>query len=327
MRSELLIQTIHDLWDTKRPIFVTGEPGVGKTTGVETAASRRGVYYNHIHAATCLTEDFGMPMLTKEDDKFGYKMPHWWPTDPDAEQIMCFDDMSQCGADIQKVIANIIQQRELHGHKLPKGVHVIATGNRQQDRAGANRILGHLANRYTELEWEVDLDGWCKYAIDHGANPSVISFLRFRPNLLQDYDPARSANPTCRAWIEGVSSILDVVHPDAEYDCVKGAIGEGAAAEFIGFRRIEKALPDIDYLLMHPDTVDVPTDPATLYAITGAIAHRVTNASFGKALTFAERMPQEFAALLVSYACRRDKALASTQAFKTWALANQSVLW
>ena len=330
MKSELLIDTLAKFFEIKRPVFISGQPGVGKTTGVAAMAKRMGAHYNHIHAATCLTEDFGMPYLTQDADKFGYKMPHWWPGEESPElhnQVMCFDDMSQCSADIQKVIANIIQQRELHGHKLPDEVHVVATGNRMEDRAGANRILGHLANRYTELEWDVDLDGWCKWAIDHGVHPSVISFVRFRPNLLQDYNPQRSANPTCRSWVEGVSSILGRVDFGAEYECFKGAVGEGAAAEFVGFRKIERALPNIDNLLLNPTKTDVPTDPATLYAISGAIAHRATKDNFKDVVTYCNRMPQEFGVLTVSYAARKDAALASTQAFTDWAVQNQDVLW
>ena len=327
MRSENVVKTIIGFNATKRPLMIVGPPGVGKTSGVKEAARQQGIRYNHVHAATCLTEDFGMPMLTVEDDKFGYKLPHWWPTDPEATDTLCFDDLSQSPTDIQKVIANIMQERELHGHKLPKGVHVVATGNRMEDKAGANRILGHLANRYTTIEWEVDLDGWCKWAIDAGVSPSIISFLRFRPNLLQDYDPQRGANPTCRSWVEGVSDILDILTPDIEYDCIKGAVGDGAAAEFVGFRKIERSLPNIDNILLNPDQFEAPTDPATLYAISGAIAHKATNANFERVVKIANKLPQEFGVLTVSYAARKDESLASTAAFTSWALANQDVLW
>jgi hypothetical protein len=327
MHSEQILRELVNLGTINRAVYITGQPGCGKTSVVEQGAEQQGREYIHVHAATCLTEDFGMPMITVDDDKFGYKMPHWWPTDPESRAIICFDDLGQCPADIQKVIANIIQQRELHGHALPANVQVIATGNRQEDRAGVNRMLGHLSNRYTELEYEVNLDVTTRYWVDTDVNPSVITFCRFRPGLMQDYDPQRSANPTCRSWVEGVSDLIDVVSVEAEYECFKGAIGEGAAAEFVGFRKIERNLPDIDNLLMNPEKATVPEDPATLYAITGAIAHRVKNASFAKAIVFANRMPQEFGALMVSYACRRDESLASTQAFKDWALANQDVLW
>lgn len=327
MNFDQVTSVIESLNAIRRPIYITGEPGVGKTSGAKQAATNLSLQYIHLHCATMLTEDMGMPDVMHDRESFTYKMPHWWPTDPLTKALLCLDDMGQSSSDIQKVLANIMQERELHGHKLPDGVHVIGTGNRQQDRSGTNRILGHLANRYTEIEQDVDLDTWCRFAIDHGIHPSVISFVRFRPELLQDYDPQRSGNPTARSWTEGVSPILDVVSAELEYDCVKGAIGEGAAAEFVGFRKIERALPNIDNLLQHPDTTDVPSDPATLYAISGAIAHRCDTKNFDAAIKYCNRMPQEFGVLTVSYATRKDAALASTPGFTTWAVANQDVLF
>jgi hypothetical protein len=160
-----------------------------------------------------------------------------------------------------------------------------------------------------------------------GVHPSVISFLRFRPGLLHDFDPQREGNSTPRGWVEGVSDIVDIVTPETEYECFKGAVGEGAAAEYVGFRKIERSLPNIDNLLLNPDSGEVPTDPATLYALSGGIAQRASEANFSRVVTYCNRMPQEFGVLTISYAARKDKALASTQAFTNWAVSNQDVLF
>ena len=327
MRTKTLIETLKALVAIKRPVYLTSAPGAGKTSVTQQVAADLGMKYIHVHMPTCVVEDFGVPDMGTTEDTFVYKLPERWKVDPETPTLINMDDRGQCDTSLQKVVANVIDARELHGHAFPENVAFVSSGNRMEDRAGANRVLSHLADRETELEFDVHLDDWCEWAISEGVHPSIISFLRFRPNLLHDFDPQRPKNPTPRSWEKGVSSILGVVSPEAEYDCFKGAIGEGAAAEFVGFRKIEQGLPDIDALLMNPDSATVPEDAATLYAISGAIAHRVTNASFGKAVRFANRMPQEFGALMVSYACRKDEALSSTQAFKDWALANQDVLW
>ena len=64
-----------------------------------------------------------------------------------------------------------------------------------------------------------------------------------------------------------------------------------------------------------------------MYAISGAIADKSTNANFDRVITYANRMPPEFGVLTVSYATRKDETLASTQAFTKWAVANQDVLF
>jgi hypothetical protein len=327
MRAEVMLQTLISLWAIKRPAYITGEPGGGKTSLVKLFAEKVGAEYRHKHMPTMLVEDFGVPDLLTGGEAFGYKLPEWWPTEEDGPVVLCFDDRGQCDQSLQKVIANIIQERELHGHALPPEVMVVSTGNRVEDRAGAQRVLSHLADRETELEWETLLNDWMKWAIDQEVNPSLISFLSFRPGLLHDFDPQRPKNPTPRSWVEGVSNLIDVVPPEAEFDCFKGAVGEGPAAEYVGFREIERKMPNIDNLMLHPETTEVPTDPATLYAIAGAIAHRCTDANFDRAITYYNRMPPEFGVLGVSYATRKDAALASTQAFTTWAVANQDVLF
>jgi hypothetical protein len=210
---------------------------------------------------------------------------------------------------------------------MPDGWQVISTGNRQSDRAGANRVLSHLRNRETAYELETHLDDWTSWAINNNVKSEVVSFIRFRPNLLHDFDPQRDQNATPRAWVEGVSNVLGTVSPEAEYESFKGAVGEGAAAEFVGFMRIFRKLPNPDAILLNPTTSDVPHDPATLYALSGALAQRATESNFERVCTYSERMPPEFSVLTVSYAARRNPDLANTQAFTKWSINHQNVLF
>jgi hypothetical protein len=177
------------------------------------------------------------------------------------------------------------------------------------------------------LELETHLDDWTGWALKNGVKPEVVSFIRFRPNLLHDFDAQRDQNATPRSWVEGVSDVLGTVPSEAEFECFKGAVGEGAAAEFVGFVRIFRKLPNPDAILLNPTTSDVPTDPATLYALSGALAQRATEANFERVCQYVERMPAEFSVLTVSYAARRDPDLANTQAFTQWSLKHQDVLF
>ena len=331
MRATLLKETLKELFKAKRPVCIEGAPGGGKTTIVQDVASELSVGYIEKHTPTMLVEDFGVPDMAVQGNSFGYKLPDWYPaegrTDIPDEGIICFDDRNQAPADIQKVMANILQARTLHGVPLKKGWHVVSTGNRQSDRAGANRILSHLRNRETVLELETHLDDFSSWAIEHDVKPEVISFTRFRPNLLHDFDPQRDINATPRSWVEGVSDVIGIVPADAEYECFKGAVGEGAAAEFVGFLKIHRKLPNPDNILMNPTGSNVPDDPATLYALCGTLAHKATLANFDRVITYVGRMPKEFSVLCISYATRKNDELASSGAFTKWAVDNQDVLF
>jgi hypothetical protein len=332
MRPTLLKNTLKTLFPLGRTVCIEGPPGGGKTTVVQENAKELGVHYIEKHLPTMLVEDCGVPDMMTSNNSFGYKMPDWFPAkgskwDDGRGGVLCFDDRNQAGADLQKVLANISQARTLHGVKMADGWQVISTGNRQSDRAGANRVLSHLRNRETVLEFETHLDDWTSWAIDNNVKPEVVSFIRFRPGLLHDFDAQRDQNPTPRAWVEGVSAVLGVVPGEAEYEAFKGAVGEGAAAEFVGFVRIYRKLPNPDNIMMNPTSTDVPTDPATLYALSGALASRFTTGNLDRGVTYLERMPPDFSVLAMSQATRRDASLTNTQAFTKWAVKHQSVLF
>jgi len=329
MRATLLNSTLSSLIRVGRPVAIEGAPGGGKTSIVHQVADELDLPVVEKHMPTMLVEDFGIPYPT--DNGFEYKLPDWYPYHgkPGTEGggVLLFDDRNQANADLQKVLANIQQARNLHGKPLADGWTVVSTGNRQSDRAGANRVLSHLRNRETVLEFETHLDDSTQWMIDNDVRPEVIAFIRFRPNLLHDFDPQRDVNPTPRAWVEGVSAVLGEVPAEAEYECFKGAVGEGAAAEFVGFMRIYRKLPNPDAILMNPTASDVPTDPATLYALSGSLAERATESNMERFCTYMERMPAEFSVLGVSYAVRKTPELANTQAFTSWAVSHQDVLF
>ena len=329
MRASLLKETIKSLFPIQRTICIEGSPGGGKTTIVQQAAEELGVPCIERHMPTMLVEDFGILFPETGSDTLHYKLPEWFPVKGKAPErgILLFDDRNQAGPDLQKVLANICQARNLHGVSMPDGWQVVSTGNRQSDRAGANRVLSHLRNRETAYELETHLDDWTVWAINNNVKSEVVSFIRFRPNLLHDFDPQRDQNATPRAWVEGVSDVLGTVPAEAEFESFKGAVGEGAAAEFVGFVRIFRKLPNPDAILLNPTTSDVPSDPATLYALSGALAQRATEGNFERVCTYSERMPPEFSVLTVSYAARRNPDLANTQAFTKWSINHQDVLF
>jgi hypothetical protein len=100
---------------------------------------------------------------------------------------------------------------------------------------------------------------------------------------------------------------------------ITGAVGEGAATEFLAFLRLYQELPSVDAIVMAPDSVKIPSSPATIYALAGALANRATPANFDRIARFAERMATEnhgeFAVLLVRDALQRTPKIAQTQAF------------
>lgn len=306
----------------KRSILIEGAPGGGKTEIAAQAAEELGIAFRVIHAPLMQPEDYGFPVISKDRTSVDFVVPtEKFPlegSDCEEEGILLLDEIPQGDNAGQKIQANLVQAREIHGKKIKKGWTIVGTGNRASDRSGAHRILGHLGNRVTRVDFEISLDDWTQWALNNEVNPEVISFIRFRPELLNNYSPQQEINATPRSWVQGVSACLGVIPSELEFETFKGDVGEGPAAEFLAFLKVYRNMPNPDAILLDPKKAKVPTDPATLYALCGALAFRATPQNFGRALTYVRRMPPEFSVLFVKDAGTRNGDIFTTKEYIDW---------
>lgn len=112
------------------------------------------------------------------------------------------------------------------------------------------------------------------------------------------------ASPRSWAFLSG---ILDAnPDPDVEYELFRGTVGDGAAAEFMGFLRVWRGLPSVEDILANPADALVPDDPAALYAVCEALSEKAADGTVNALVTYAGRLPSEFGVLLMRDAvCRR----------------------
>jgi len=306
-----------------RPILLEGSPGLGKTQIAEQAAESLKIDFKVIHAPLLQPEDYGFPVISKDRDNVEFivsksKFPVEGSDCPD-KGIFLIDELPQADHSAQKILANLLQAREIHGQKLKKDWVIITTGNRTVDRAGANRLLSHLGDRLTKINLDVSLDDWTDWALNHNIKTEVIAFIRFRPELLSSFDPQLEKNPTPRAWSEGVSAALGAINPKHEFEVFKGDVGEGPAAEFCAFLKVFRKLPNPDAILLDPKGSEVPSEPATLYALCGALAHKATGDNFGRIMIYIHRLPPEFSVLFVRDVMKRKPDIQNTKDFIKWA--------
>ena len=330
MKPSTVSLALETLISTQRPAFLWGPPGVGKSALVAQCARRHNLQLIDVRAVLLDPVDLrGLPHVNG-DNRAHWCTPEFLPRE--GAGILFLDELNAAPQLVQAACYQLILDRKLGEYSLPEGWTVLAAGNRETDRAVTSRMPSALANRFVHLSVDVDLEDWTAWALGAGIAIEVIAFLRFRPALLHAFDPSKNekAFPTPRSW-EMVSDLLLSDPPEVvRYDLYSGCVGDGAAAELLGFLRIWESLPNPDAVLLNPATAPVPSvqdgQGATLYALCGALARKAGPGNADNFFAYANRLPAEFSVLLAKDVLARSPAMANTRGYIGWAAAHADTL-
>jgi hypothetical protein len=308
----------------KQPVIIWGEPGIGKSMIVQQTADRLGLTCQDVRAVLLDPVDLrGLPHVNG-DGRSHWAIPEFLPRDGNG--VLFLDELNRAPTLVQNGCLSLILDRKLGEYTLPDGWSVVAACNNESDGGGITRMISALSNRFAHISATTDVADWCKWALGANVDPMVIAFIRFRPNLLHVFDTKARAFPSPRSW-SFVSKILgQMLEPDIQFALIEGTVGHGAAVEFTAFERIYRNLPSIDAILLNPTGAAVPTDVATLYAVSSALAHRADDANFGRIVQYLERLPGEYETFAVKDATTRNPALASTPTFVAWGIKHEGQL-
>lgn len=310
------------------PAFMWSAPGVGKSSIVKQLAGALSWGMVDFRAVLRDPVDLrGLPSI--QGDTAKWLSPDDLPqADRDGEHgIFFMDELNAAPPSMQAACFGLVLDRKVGNYTLPPGWRVVAAGNRQTDKAAAQRMPSALANRFAHIDIEPDVEAFTEWAYRASIAPELIAFLRFRPNQIHDMKVADERRfPSPRAW-EQVSKY--VAKPQSvRLHAIEGIVGEGAATELEGFLRTYQSLPSIDQVIMDPDGAKLPdlSEKSARYAIVSALAARAKPGNFGNIMRYMGRLQdREFATMMVVDACRRDAALTHTEAFVQWAKDNQDV--
>lgn len=338
MKPSDLSEAISILLPTRRPIYVWGPPGVGKSCIVHQAAARLGYAVCDLRAVLLDPVDLrGLPSVNKELRRAEWFPPEFLPRDDeeigDTKGLLFLDELAQSPPLVQAACLQLTLDRKVGDYVLPPNWVVIAASNRSEDRAGAHRLITPLLNRFIHLDLEVSHEEWNQWAIDANIAPEVRAFINFRPGLLHQFDPSTGerAFPTPRSW-EFASDAVKVTPAHLLHSIASGIVGAGPAAEFCAFVKTYRDLPDVDALIAEPNQYRPITDPCILYALAGAVAERARGAEAKKLnnmVLLADKLPPEFGILTVRDASQINRGILDTRAVPAagaWLKKNRNVL-
>ena len=237
----------------RRPVFLWGPPGIGKSDIVKQIGEQAGREVVDVRLALWEPTDIkGIPYYNADQGKMVWAPPSELPTDPTSTAIIFLDELNSAPPAVQAAAYQLILNRRVGTYELPKGVDVVAAGNREGDRGVTYRMPAPLANRFVHLEAKVDFDDWQEWAVSNKIHAEVVGYVGFAKQDLYDFDPkgASKAFATPRSWCF-VSDLLEDDDTDEGTltDLISGAIGDGLAIKFMAHRKIAGRLPKAEDIL------------------------------------------------------------------------------
>ena len=238
----------------KRPVFIWGPPGIGKSEIVDSITQERSGYMIDMRLALMEPTDLrGIPVPNMNTGLMEWLPPADLPTQELADQFECIvlflDEMNQAPQSVQAAAYQLILNRRLGNYRLPDNVLIVAAGNRESDRGVAYRMPSPLANRFVHLEMTTDFEDWQTWALQNNINAEVVGYVTANKMDLMNFDPrtASRAFATPRSWTF-VSQMLPMegeqITDGRLHDLIAGTVGDGIATKFMAHRAISGKLPN-----------------------------------------------------------------------------------
>lgn len=313
------------------PVMLWGPPGVGKSQMVTEVANKHGKPVIDIRLSQMEPTDLrGIPFRT--DTGVEWAVPALLPDTKrhGPEGILFLDEITSAAPTVSAAAYQLILDRRLGEYEVPKGWAIFAAGNRQGDRGVTYAMPAPLANRFSHFEVDTHLDDWVAWAYANQIDERVIAFLRFRPELLFDFDPAHNpvAFPSPRSWEFAHRALQKFPDGNLLLDSLQACVGPAAGIELNAFVDNLDNLPDIDAIVKGEEAT-VPKETDLQYAVAAALVGRAIRAKdngsakevFGNILDYAGRFPQrEMGVMLVSDMHRAvGQPLFEVPQFTNWA--------
>lgn len=310
-------------------LMITGSPGIGKThLVVESGQQAKSEVFLMYPSVGDPTDAKGMPWI--ENGKadfipFGELQRVYNAIDAGKSVALFLDDLGQGAPAVQASYMSLMD-------KLRGKCAVIAATNRRTDKAGVQGVLEPVKSRFHAIvELIADLNDFCNHLIDAGEEKyglnedsilDVVSFLRFRPDMLCAFNPTvdLSNSPCPRTWVAAAQQITLGLPAHIEFTVIQGAVGEGAGGEFAAFKKMRRNLPNLDGILANPASFTIPNEPSVRWAVCTGLAAKANEKNFPRVHQIAQKLYDEgqgqFAALLVRDTVRRSPKVMETGEFQ-----------
>ncbi|UMO76053.1 AAA domain containing protein [Planktothrix phage Pra-JY27] len=298
------------------PLMLWGDPGVGKTEAPKAAARALDARLLVVHVADREpTEIGGLYWVVNGEVK--RLAPTDLPIGGDEPTILFFDEVPQAPMMNKNVLARVVLDREVSGHRLGSKVYVCCAGNHARNRAGTTPMPSHLNARLCHMDVVVDPVAWGDWAAANNVHPFVTSYIKWQPQSLHKPNPDERATPNPRSWARVSEIEFAGLTGQARKAALVGTLGLEVGTEYIARSDLLRDMPDPDVILRDPKGAPLPPSRAVMFATVSALAARAKPNNIQAIITYTSRMEgdEEYQVLCLREARLRNPAVASARAF------------
>lgn len=286
-----------------------GSPGVGKSDIYHQIAKDYKLKVIDFRLSQADPTDLcGFPTLNKETGKSYYAPPEMFPLEGDSIPdgftgwLLLLDEVNSAPLAVQAAAYKLTLDRMVGLHRLHKNVAIGCAGNLSSDRAIVNRMSTAMQSRMIHFTLEVDSKVWLEWAYNNKIDYRIIAFIQFRPELLHKFDPKHTGDtfPCPRTWhfLSRLTTTMKNVE-DSAISLIAGTVGEGPAYEFAEFCKIYGKLPTMAQIEANPESVIIPDEPSTLYALSSLFSSQVNENNIDACMKVVNKLPIEFQVLSI----------------------------
>ena len=272
-------------FETKRPVFLWGPPGIGKSDLIEGIAADMNALVIDLRLGQMEPTDLrGIPFYNKDTGTMDWAPPVDLPNTELAEKydniVLFLDELTSGAPSVQAAAYQLVLNRKIGNYNLPDNVVIVAAGNRESDKGVTYRMPTPLANRFVHLELKVDFDSWVDWAVVNKIHRDVVGYLTFAKGDLYDFDSKSSSRAfaTPRSWTFVSELIDDRMDANTMTNLIAGTVGEGLAIKFMAHRKFAQKMPNPSDILNGKVTGLEVREVSAMYSLVISMCYELKDA-------------------------------------------------
>ncbi|MEI3176424.1 MAG: AAA family ATPase [Lachnospiraceae bacterium] len=251
---------------SRRPIFLMGTPGIGKTAIISQAARECRIgFLSYTMTHHTRQSAIGLPLIREHSFRGKtYSMTEYTMSEiiggvydrieqtGQEEGILFLDEINCVSETLLPTMLQFLQFKMFGTHVLPDGWIIAAAGNPPKYNRSAREFDVVTLDRVKYMELEADLDTWLSYAAGRSVHDSILSYLRLNREDFTTFSRSEYGREfvTPRSW-EDLSQALKT------YEALELPVEDSFFSQYLQSRTVSESFASY-YRLCRKLSEDAP---------------------------------------------------------------------